>query len=494
MSTFGTIFRVTTFGESHCKGVGCVIDGVPPGLNITEEDIQPQLTRRRPGQSRLTTPRDEKDQVTILSGTEFGRTLGTPMALLVPNENVRPQDYKEMSVVPRPGHADYTYQVKYGIRASSGGGRSSARETIGRVAAGTVAEKWLRASYKTEVVAFVASIGDIELPEHAWRHPTGRPWTRKEVDEEGQLQVLRNPSGPAAWRTIPDIEHAGDAPARAAAQLALDTQSEDRFVQDPKEARTEPAYKDFHGNVFDRNGVAVSSPPTDLTPWLTEELVPVRCPHAVTACQMATLIRIVKSEHDSIGGSTACVVTNVPVGLGEPCFDKLEAKLAHAMLSLPATKGFEIGSGFAGSKLRGSAHNDMFTADNTKGSPFLKTKTNHAGGTLGGITHGADITFRVAVKPVSTIGRAQDTADFDGKATVLEAKGRHDPCVLPRTPPLLEAMTALVLADAALIQRTRLGDSSTAVTGSFEVDPIAAAKLNDEGPATKKLKTDEEDA
>jgi chorismate synthase len=305
--------------------------------------------------------------------------------------------------------------------------------------------------------------------------------------------VLRNPAGSGAWRLIPDTEHADDPAARAAAQLVLDTQSEDRFVQDPEECRSDPAYKDIHGNLYNRDGERIASPPKDLSSWLTEELVPVRCPHAVTACKMATLIRMVKSEHDSIGGSTACVVTNVPVGLGEPCFDKLEATLAHAMLSLPATKGFEIGSGFGGCRLRGSAHNDMFTADETKGTPFLKTKTNHAGGTLGGITHGADITFRVAVKPVSTIGRAQDTSDFEGKDTVLEAKGRHDPCVLPRTPPLLESMTALVLADAALIQRTRLGGSSTAiVSGGFEVDPIAAAKLNDaNGPAAKKAKIDE---
>ena len=358
-STLGTLYKVTTFGESHCKGVGAVVDGCPPGLELTEADIQPQLTRRRPGQSDLSTPRQEADQVTIYSGTEFGRTLGTPIMLLVNNRDQRPQDYGEMSRIPRPSHADYTYQMKYGVRASSGGGRSSARETIGRVAAGAIAEKWLREQYGTEIVAWVSAVGDIEAP------PVDIDRiTRAEVD-----------------RTI------------------------------------------------------------------------IRCPDAATAGRMQDRVREVLEAKDSTGGILTCVCRNVPVGLGEPLFDKLEARLAQAMLSLPATKGFDIGSGFAGTRLCGSSHNDPFVR---RGSG-LGTRTNHSGGVQGGISNGEPIVFRVAFKPVATIGLAQETVDFDGEPVTLEAKGRHDPCVVPRAVPIVEAMAALVLIDLALMQRARQG-------------------------------------
>ena len=358
-STLGTLYTVTTFGESHCKGVGAVVDGCPPGLELTEADIQPQLTRRRPGQSDLSTPRQEADQVTIYSGTEFGRTLGTPIMLLVNNRDQRPQDYGEMSRIPRPSHADYTYQMKYGVRASSGGGRSSARETIGRVAAGAIAEKWLREQYGTEIVAWVSAVGDIEAP------PVDIDRiTRAEVD-----------------RTI------------------------------------------------------------------------IRCPDAATAGRMQDRVREVLEAKDSTGGILTCVCRNVPVGLGEPLFDKLEARLAQAMLSLPATKGFDIGSGFAGTRLCGSTHNDPFVR---RGSG-LGTRTNHSGGVQGGISNGEPIVFRVAFKPVATIGLAQETVDFDGEPVTLEAKGRHDPCVVPRAVPIVEAMAALVLIDLALMQRARQG-------------------------------------
>ena len=358
-STLGTLYTVTTFGESHCKGVGAVVDGCPPGLELTEADIQPQLTRRRPGQSDLSTPRQEADQVTIYSGTEFGRTLGTPIMLLVNNRDQRPQDYGEMSRIPRPSHADYTYQMKYGVRASSGGGRSSARETIGRVAAGAIAEKWLREQYGTEIVAWVSAVGDIEAPS---------------VDIE---RITR----PEVDRTI------------------------------------------------------------------------IRCPDAATAGRMQDRVREVLEAKDSTGGILTCVCRNVPVGLGEPLFDKLEARLAQAMLSLPATKGFDIGSGFAGTRLRGSTHNDPFVR---RGSG-LGTRTNHSGGVQGGISNGEPIVFRVAFKPVATIGLAQETVDFDGEPVTLEAKGRHDPCVVPRAVPIVEAMAALVLIDLALMQRARQG-------------------------------------
>ena len=358
-STLGTLYTVTTFGESHCKGVGAVVDGCPPGLELTEADIQPQLTRRRPGQSDLSTPRQEADQVTIYSGTEFGRTLGTPIMLLVNNRDQRPQDYGEMSRIPRPSHADYTYQMKYGVRASSGGGRSSARETIGRVAAGAIAEKWLREQYGTEIVAWVSAVGDIEAPPADLERIT-----RADVDQ----------------------------------------------------------------NI-------------------------IRCPDAATAGRMQDRVREVLEAKDSTGGILTCVCRNVPVGLGEPLFDKLEARLAQAMLSLPATKGFDIGSGFAGTRLRGSTHNDPFVR---RGSG-LGTRTNHSGGVQGGISNGEPIVFRVAFKPVATIGLAQETVDFDGEPVTLEAKGRHDPCVVPRAVPIVEAMAALVLIDLALMQRARQG-------------------------------------
>ena len=358
-STLGTLYTVTTFGESHCKGVGAVVDGCPPGLELTEADIQPQLTRRRPGQSDLSTPRQEADQVTIYSGTEFGRTLGTPIMLLVNNRDQRPQDYGEMSRIPRPSHADYTYQMKYGVRASSGGGRSSARETIGRVAAGAIAEKWLREQYGTEIVAWVSAVGDIEAPPADLERIT-----RADVDQ----------------------------------------------------------------NI-------------------------IRCPEAATAVRMQDRVREVLEAKDSTGGILTCVCRNVPVGLGEPLFDKLEARLAQAMLSLPATKGFDIGSGFAGTRLRGSTHNDPFVR-RTSG---LGTRTNHSGGVQGGISNGEPIVFRVAFKPVATIGLAQETVDFDGEPVTLEAKGRHDPCVVPRAVPIVEAMAALVLIDLALMQRARQG-------------------------------------
>ena len=357
-STLGTVFRVTTFGESHCKGVGAIVDGCPAGMELTEADIQPQLSRRRPGQSDLSTPRQEADQVTIYSGTEFGRTLGTPIMLLVNNKDQRPGDYCEMSRIPRPSHADFTYQMKYGVRASSGGGRSSARETIGRVAAGAIAEKWLRQTFGTEIVAWVSAVGDIEAP-------------------------------------------------------AMDIERINR-------------------------------------PEVDAQIV--RCPDAATAERMEARIKEVLEAKDSTGGILTCVCRNVPIGLGEPVFDKLEARLAQAMLSLPATKGFDIGSGFAGTRMRGSQHNDPFIQKEGR----LGTRTNFSGGVQGGISNGEPIVFRVAFKPVATIGMAQETVNFDGTPVVLEAKGRHDPCVVPRAVPIVESMTALVLIDLALRQQARL--------------------------------------
>ena len=360
-SSFGTVFRVTTFGESHGQGVGAVVDGCPPGISLNEADIQPQLDRRRPAQSKLTTSRQEADRIAILSGVDNGLTLGTPIALMVKNTDQRPGDYRQMRSIPRPSHADYTYQVKYGLQALSGGGRASARETIGRVAAGAIAEKFLSEQFGIDIVAWVASVSTIEAP------------------PAEMLNIARG-----------DVDQTA-----------------------------------------------------------------VRCPDATTAEKMIAAIETAKDAGDSLGGIIMCVCRNVPAGLGEPVFDKAEAMLAQAMLSIPATKGFEIGSGFAGSRMRGSEHNDAFI----KKSARLGTATNRSGGVQGGITNGEPLVFNVAFKPPATISLPQKTVDFDGNATILEARGRHDPCVVPRAVPIVESMAALVLVDLALRQKMRANET-----------------------------------
>jgi len=356
-STFGTLLKVTTFGESHGKGVGAVLDGCPAKINLTEKDIQKQLDRRRPGQSQLTTKREEADHVTILSGVENNKTLGVPIGLYVANKDQRPDDYKTIQSIPRPSHADYTYQTKYGIRSASGGGRSSARETIGRVAAGAIADKFLYETFGIEIVAWVHAVGEVEV---------------SRVDED----------------------------------------------------------------VISREDVDQTA---------------VRCPDRPVADKMVQLIDNVRERDDSVGGIITCVCRNIPAGWGEPVFDKVEAKLAQAMLSIPSTKGFEIGSGFAGTRMFGSQHNDPFVLKKGR----LGTTTNFSGGVQGGITNGEPIIFRTAFKPPATISLPQETVDFEGIKTVLEAKGRHDPCVVPRAVPIVESMAALVIGDLALRQQFR---------------------------------------
>ena len=357
-STFGTIFRVTTFGESHSKGVGAVVDGCPPGMALDETDIQKQLDRRKPGQSKITTQRKESDRVMVLSGIENGRTLGTPIGLLIFNQDQRPGDYAHLEDIPRPSHGDYTYQMKYGIRAGSGGGRASARETATRVAAGAIAEKYLTGAFGIEIVAWVNAVGEIQMP------GSDREWARDHVD----------------------------------ASIA-------------------------------------------------------RCPDEKTSEIMIQAIERAKAAGDSLGGIISCVCRNVPPGWGEPVFDKAEAGLARAMLSIPACKGFEIGSGFSGTRMPGSLHNDRFI----KKGERLGTVTNFSGGIQAGITNGESIFFQVAFKPTATLGIPQETADFRGNPVTLEGKGRHDPCVLPRAVPVVEAMAAMVLADLSLVQKTRMG-------------------------------------
>jgi chorismate synthase len=351
-NTFGQLFRVTTFGESHGGGIGVVIDGCPPKIDISEADIQRELDRRRPGQSKLTTQRKEEDQCEILSGVFEGKTLGTPIALAVRNKDARPEDYSEIAGKFRPSHADYTYEAKYGIRNWQGGGRASARETIGRVAAGAVAKKILQTLYADfEIVAYVTQIHDIAA----------------KID------------------------------------------------------RSNVKMKDVEKNI-------------------------VRCPDASTAKRMMSLIEQVRDKGDSIGGVIECVIRGIPPGLGEPVFDKLEADLAKAMLSIPATKGFEIGSGFGATRMRGSQHNDPFEVRAGK----IRTTTNKSGGVQGGISNGEDIYFRVAFKPPATIALQQKTVTSFKQQSDLAARGRHDPCVLPRAVPIVEAMAALVLCDHAL--------------------------------------------
>jgi len=351
-NSFGTLFQISTWGESHGGGIGVVIDGCPPGLPLKTEDIQVDLERRRPGQSKITTPRKEDDQVEILSGVFEGVTLGTPIAMLVRNEDARPQAYDEMKEKFRPSHADFTYQEKFGIRNHEGGGRSSARETIGRVAAGAIAKKILT-STGIEIRAYVERVHDIEAPE---------------------------------MENFPTLEEV--------------------------------------------------------------DASPVRCPHPETAEKMVDHILAQKKAGDSVGGLIRCRVQGMPTGLGVPVFDRLEADLAKAMLSLPATKGFEVGSGFAGTLLKGSEHNDAF--ENRDG--HIRTKTNRSGGVQGGISNGEELYFRIAFKPTATVLQPQDTVDVDGDETELIGRGRHDPCVLPRAVPIVEAMTALVLIDHRMRQ------------------------------------------
>ncbi|MET0341358.1 MAG: chorismate synthase [Polyangiales bacterium] len=356
-SRFGKLFSVTTFGESHGGGVGVVVDGCPAGLPIDVSRIQAQLDRRRPGQSALTSPRDEKDRVEVLSGVDpdSGSTLGTALAMLVRNENQKSKDYGNLADLYRPSHADYTYEAKYGLRAVAGGGRASARETIGRVAGGALAEQLLAHWANVQIVAWVASIADVEAGE---------------VDE--------------------------------AALTRADVDRDDT-----------------------------------------------RCPDLSAAAQMTEVIQAAQKARDSVGGVVRCVIRNVPVGLGEPVFDKLTAELAKAMMSLPATRGFEVGEGFAATRMRGSAHNDPFYAEAGR----VRTRTNHSGGIQGGISNGESIRFSVAFKPVATIFLPQETVNRAGESVTFQAKGRHDPCVLPRAVPMVEAMAALVLADHVLRQR-----------------------------------------
>jgi chorismate synthase len=347
-NSYGTIFRVTTFGESHGEALGGVIDGCPAGIELDFDAIQNEMQRRKPGQSAIVSQRKEADEVQFLSGIFEGKTTGTPIGFIIPNTNQKSDDYSHIKDTYRPSHADYVYEKKYGIRDYRGGGRSSARETASRVVAGAVAKQVLK---DIKINAFVSSVGEI-------------------------------------------------------------------FIDKP--------YQDLDFSKIESNAV--------------------RCPDEATAEKMEAHIREIRKQGDTIGGTITCVVQNVPVGLGEPVFDKLHAELGKAMLSINAVHGFEYGSGFCGARMKGSEHNDLFNADGT-------TQSNLSGGIQGGISNGMDIYFRVAFKPVATIMQAQDTLDVNGQIITMEGKGRHDPCVVPRAVPIVEAMAAMVLADYYLINK-----------------------------------------
>lgn len=353
-NTFGSLFRVTTFGESHGPALGCILDGCPPNIPLEPNDIQQELDRRKPGQSAIVTQRKEKDAVQILSGVFEGKTTGSPITLLIPNEDQKPKDYDHLEHAFRPSHADYTWQVKYGRRDHRGGGRASARETAARVAAGAIAKKLL-SSQNIHIQAFVSQVGHLSL-----------------TQAYHQLDLSRTESNE------------------------------------------------------------------------------VRCPDPILAAQMIDLIKTVRKEGDTVGGIVAAVIKGCPPGLGEPVFDKLHADLGKAMLSINAAKGFEYGSGFEGVAMRGSQHNDRFLPGNLP----IQTQTNHDGGIQGGISNGMDIYFRVAFKPVATLLRPQESVDAQGNRVIVPGKGRHDPCVVPRAVPIVEAMAALVLADHWLRLRT----------------------------------------
>ena len=375
-NTFGDHFSITTFGESHGPGIGVVIDGCPPGIILDLEDIQLQLDRRKPGQSHLTTQRREPDKLEILSGVYEGRTLGTPIAVVIHNTDNRSKDYAKWQQLYRPSHADYTYHIKYGYRTPHGGGRASARETIGRVVAGAIAGQILKSDLGLEVIAWVDSIGTFQV-----NHEHTPPKSRAEVDQSI-----------------------------------------------------------------------------------------IRCPDPVVSDAMIALIEKVKKDGDSVGGTIAAIVRNVPPGLGTPVFDRLEAELAKACLSIPACKGFESGSGFEGSTQTGSSHNDLFYNDKNEESqykalpqppvdfkdiPDLKTYSNHSGGIQGGISNGMPVTFKLAFKPTATIHRNQQTVNEIGQPDTILPGGRHDPCVLPRAVPIVESMANLVFMNAYLCQRSQ---------------------------------------
>ncbi|ANQ09235.1 Chorismate synthase [Plasmodium coatneyi] len=494
MSTYGTLLKVTSFGESHGKAVGCVIDGFLPNIEINFALIQKQLNRRRPNQSKLTSCRNEEDKLIVLSGFDENKSLGTPITFLINNEDVKKENYSSFIDIPRPGHGDYTYFKKYNVKNKSGSSRFSGRETATRVAAGACIEQWLQNYYHCTVVCYVHSVGHIKLPEKIIRNFERNPPSRDLVDTYGAVKYYQRRG----------------------------------------------TFCDFYGNVYNSDGkllrgVGVTSgesAPTDgaipnvherLTDPGEYTLLQTRCPHPFTAVQICSYILKLKEAGDSVGGIATCVVYNVPVGIGEPIFEKMEAELGKIILSIPAVKGIEFGSGFDGTYMLGSGHNDLFstldaseersyqrgwtltdTLDSKRGemtqlgshagggtffekddyhrsdpridestdetSPpgdekLLITTSNNCGGILAGITTGNNIVFRSAIKPVSSIQIEKETCNFSGQKCKLKVKGMHDCCILPRLPPIIEACTSIVIGDMVLRQVAKYGHSKLPSVG-----------------------------
>jgi len=547
-NSFGKFFKITTFGESHGKAVGVVIDGCPSNLELSEKDIQPELDRRRPGQSKITTTRDEKDQVEILSGIYQGKTTGSPISLIVYSKDQRSQDYDKIKEVFRPSHADFTFQKKYGHRDPRGGGRTSARIMIARVAAGAIAKKYLKQKLGLECLAYTQQIGDIRLPEANYnlkdfcleserlilkpisfeyleeiyknftekitqylvidilppkhisetaefiasaisKHTQGSEltfvvttkdknefvgltslqnanskeisfglWVKEKAQNKGYASEFLKTTKKFAEKNLNPEKFVYRVEKRNLASQKLAKKLKGKLIQEYSEIGKNTGRK-FNWMIFDLPIESESNKELKNKKPLYEKVTLeqiesniVRCPDQKIAQKMIRLIESIKKEQDSIGGVIQGVIRKVPIGLGEPEFDKLPAVLAKAMMSINAVKGFEIGSGFAGSKMKGSQHNDLFIK-NQQGK--IITKTNHAGGVLGGVSNGNSIHFKVAIKPVATISKTQETIDKNGNKTKIEGKGRHDPCVLPRAVPIVEAMSALVMMDLYLANLSR---------------------------------------
>lgn len=540
MSKTGSLFKVTTYGESHGISVGAIVENFPSNIKVNTEYIQKQLDRRKPGKSSINTPRKENDVVEIHSGLESGISLGTPILLLIKNLDIKPKDYKESLFIPRPGHADLTYLKKYGVKSSSGGGRSSARETAARVAAGALADSYLMEKLNVNVFAFVKSVNNISISEQFYKDiiynktsKNNRLYSKDLIDELGEYDIFKldyevlldKSSDLTSLNSNKNKKFCNKCSEFLKSHLnifLLYNKSSDtmfissyiynlnnslEFLNSNKEIFDFCCINffninlvkriDFSGyflqelkNKFDYTEKYLSEDKRIITMVYKESLnedeldhtinsvhikfdyletTNIRCPEISKGAEIIIKILKTKSENDSLGGVITCVIQNIPESLGEPCFDKLEAEIAKAMLSIPSTKGFEIGSGFEGTKLSGKEHNDMFTTNlkeniiindcSNKLSLFksdLIPKTNNAGGTLGGISSGSPLYFNIAFKPVSTIGIDQFTMNINGEDTILKNKGRHDPCVLNRAIPIVESMASLVLMDLVLIQNSRI--------------------------------------
>ncbi|SCN61179.1 chorismate synthase, putative [Plasmodium chabaudi chabaudi] len=491
MSTYGALLKVTTFGESHGIGIGCVIDGFLPNITINFEEIQKQLNRRKPNQSKLTSNRNEPDKLIVLSGFDDNKTLGTPIAFLIKNEDVKKELYSNFINIPRPGHGDYTYFMKYNVKNKSGSSRFSGRETATRVAAGACIEQWLKSYYNIQIISYVYAVGNIKIPKRVNEMFEKNPPSRELIDTYGCVKYNEGKKiFMDYFNNIYDLDG-----------VLISSEKDENEEKDISNCN------DPSKNV-QCNNQTVSEHDTE---WVSLQT---RCPHPYTAVQMCSCILKIKNKGDSIGGIATCVIQNVPIGIGEPIFDKLESELGKIILSIPAIKGIEFGTGFNGTYMLGSEHNDLFIPlekVDTKNSCFkeekkyissnpnddkkidqnlceneyeekkisntycttpnkhklLITKSNNCGGILAGISTGNNIIFRSAIKPVSSIQIEKETSDFEGNLCTLRVKGMHDCCILPRLPPVIEASSSIVVGDMILRQVSKYGDKNLPSISSY---------------------------